>query len=61
MQDLLPRGARHCFACIQWDGKRTYHPERDIIKVDPTTEGNCRIKRSMVKGSSFCDQYFALK
>jgi hypothetical protein len=61
MQDLLPQGSRHCFACIQWDGQRTYHPERNIIKVAPASEGTCRIKRSKVKGSSVCDQFFALK
>jgi hypothetical protein len=60
-QDLYPVGTRHCFACIQWDGRRTYEKEKALIKTDAASEGRCRLKHQDVKGSSYCEQYYPLR
>jgi len=60
MQEMMDATAKRCYSCIQWDGQRTYYPEKKIIKVDVNKEGTCRITRQKVKGSSHCDEYFPL-
>lgn len=60
-QDLLHPGVRRCYACIQWDGRRSYDAEKGSIKTDPGSDGNCRVKHQMVKGSHYCDLFFPLR
>lgn len=60
-QDLYRRGTRHCYACIQWDGRRSYDSTTGIIKTDAGQEGACRVKHAAVKGTGYCDLYYALK
>ena len=60
-QDLYPAGSKRCFACIQWDGRRSYEPKVQMIKTDAGADGLCRLKHATVKGSSHCDQYFPLR
>ncbi len=60
-QDILRIGTRRCFACIQWDGRRSYDATRASIKTDPGSEGNCRVKHHPVKGNHVCDLYFPLR
>lgn len=60
-QEIREAGKKQCYACIQWDGQRTYYPEKHTIKVDVNREGKCRVSRQMVKGSSHCEQYFPLR
>ncbi len=60
-QELHPAGTRRCFACIQWDGKRSYEPERKLIKADAGCEGICRLSHHMTKGSGVCAQFYALR
>ena len=61
MQDLYPAGTKHCFACIQWDGRRTYEKESGKIKTDPGSEGWCRFYHMNVKGSHYCDNFSPLR
>lgn len=60
-QELKESGTKHCYACIQWDGQRTFYPEKTQIKVDAGIEGVCRITRQKIKGSGHCDQFFPLR
>jgi hypothetical protein len=60
-QELKKSQVKHCYACIQWEGQRTYYPEKQIIKVDINREGKCLVHKKEVKGSSFCEQYFPLR
>ncbi|MDP3177291.1 MAG: hypothetical protein Q8M76_05255 [Spirochaetaceae bacterium] len=60
-QDLLRAGKRRCFACIQWDGKRSYEPQLRIIKTDQGANGNCRVKHATIKGSAYCDRFDPLR
>ena len=60
-QDILHAGTRRCYACIQWDGVRSYDAAKGSIKTDPGSEGNCRVKHAKVKGNHYCDLFFALK
>jgi len=50
--------SKHCSACLQWDGPRTYNREKDLIKVDETKEDNCRILHKKIRGSSTCDRFY---
>jgi len=60
-QDLKKAGVKRCYACIQWEGQRTYYREKKQIKVDPGKEGNCLIYRKKVKGSFACDKFHPLQ
>ena len=60
-QDMKDAGAKRCYACIQWEGQRTYYRDTKKIKVDVGREGNCLVHHRMEKGSHFCDQYFPLQ
>jgi hypothetical protein len=60
-QDILKTGVRHCYACIQWDGRRSYDSANASIKTDPGSEGLCRVKHRQVKGNLHCDLFFPLK
>lgn len=61
MQELKESGTKHCYACIQWDGQRSFYPDKKQIKVDAGCEGVCRITRQKVKGGAHCDQFFPLR
>lgn len=56
-QDFKPVNVKNCYACLQWDGNRTYYPDRKVVKVDDRTEANCRIYHKKIKGTSFCEHY----
>jgi hypothetical protein len=60
-QDLHPAGVRRCLGCLQWDGRRTFVPERRLIKADAGSEGHCRVKHSATRGSSVCGGYYEMK
>jgi hypothetical protein len=60
-QDLKETGKIRCYSCIQWDGKRTYYPEKKLIKVDVSSEGKCRISGAKTKGSSHSNEFFPLQ
>ncbi len=60
-QDLKEAGVKRCYACIQWEGQRTYYPEKKQIKVDVKREGNCLMLHKKTKGDSSCEHFFALK
>ena len=60
-QDLKPIAAKRCYACIQWEGTRSYSPETKLVKVDVGREGKCLVHRTLVKGSHYCNQFFQLK
>jgi len=38
-QELKESGVKRCYACIQWDGQRTFYPEKKQIKVDAGSMG----------------------
>jgi hypothetical protein len=57
-QDFKKPDAKHCYACLQWDGPRSYDPVRKLLKVDETKEDNCRLLHKKVKGSSVCERFF---
>ena len=61
MQDIYPVGTRRCFACIQWDGRRSYDREAAKIKTDAGSEGWCRVKHCNTKGTHCCDNFAALR
>lgn len=60
-QDLKKAGVKRCYACIQWEGQRTYYSDKKMFKVDTHREGNCLVLHHKTKGSHFCDHFDALK
>ncbi|HOX91486.1 MAG TPA: hypothetical protein PLC54_01085 [Spirochaetales bacterium] len=60
-QEMKEAGKRACYACIQWDGQRSYYADKQIIKVDPGKEGLCRVSHKKVRGSSQCESFYALR
>lgn len=60
-QDIHRLGSRHCYTCIQWDGRRSFDPATKTLKVDTGSEGRCLIKHANVKGTHVCDLYYPLK
>ncbi len=60
-RDLKESGVRKCYACIQWDGVRTFYPEKKQVKVDVGTDGTCLLTHQKTKGSNHCDQFFPLR
>jgi len=60
-QEFKEIGTKHCYTCIQWDGQRTFYPEKKTIKVDAGAIGKCRITHQPVKGSGHCEQHFPLR
>jgi len=60
-QELKESGSKHCYACIQWDGQRTFYPDKKQIKVDAGIEGVCRITHQKTRGNGRCDQFFPLR
>ncbi|HOX48586.1 MAG TPA: hypothetical protein P5165_10865 [Spirochaetia bacterium] len=60
-QELYPVGSKRCFACIQWEGRRSYDPEKKLIKADAGSAGRCLVIHQDVKGSHYCDNYFPLR
>jgi hypothetical protein len=61
MQDFHEFGARHCYACIQWDGRRTIDQTAKKIRADIGSEGRCLVKHASVRGTHSCELYFPLK
>jgi hypothetical protein len=60
-QELKEIGVKRCYACIQWDGQRTFYPEKKQIKVDVGSMGTCLVTHTKIKGSGHCDQFFPLR
>ncbi|PKL24270.1 MAG: hypothetical protein CVV47_11015 [Spirochaetae bacterium HGW-Spirochaetae-3] len=60
-QEMKEIGIKHCFACIQWTGQRTFYPDKKQIKVDVGSDGTCLMTHRTTKGSGHCDQYFPLR
>jgi hypothetical protein len=60
-QDLKKAGVKRCYACIQWEGQRTYYSDKKMFKVDTHRDGNCLVRHQLTKGSHFCDRFEALK
>lgn len=60
-QDFKKAGVKKCYACIQWEGLRTYYPDKKQIKVAPSHEGNCLVQHKKFKGTHFCDNYEMLR
>lgn len=60
-QDLKKAGMKRCYACIQWEGQRTYYADKQLIKVDVGRTGNCLVLHKPVKGSHFCEEFFPLR
>jgi hypothetical protein len=56
-REFKKKESKRCFACLQWDGTRSYDREKDIIKVDDMKEDNCRILHKKVRGSAVCDRF----
>jgi len=59
--DIHHLGDKKCYACIQWDGRRTYDPVTKTIKADAGSEGRCLMKHAAYKGTQRCDQFTALR
>lgn len=60
-QDIYAVGKKACYSCLQWDGKRSYDQEHGKIKVDLGNQGHCRMIHAEVKGSSRCDNFYAIR
>ena len=60
-QDFKKAGVPRCYACIQWEGLRTYYPDKKVFKVSENREGNCRIFHKKVKGSHTCEHFDAVR
>jgi hypothetical protein len=60
-QDIYHFGAKHCYACIQWDGRRTVEQDSKTIRTDAGSEGRCLVKHQNVKGTYYCDLFFPIK
>ncbi len=60
-RDLKPIASKRCYACIQWEGTRTYEREKQLMRVDEGSLGNCLVKHAKTKGSFYCDQFFQLR
>ena len=61
MQDFKPVGVQKCYACIQWEGQRSYYPEKKQIKVDIKHEGHCLVCHKKTKGESTREHFFPLR
>lgn len=61
MQDFKPAGVAKCYACIQWEGQRSFYPDKKQIKVDTKIEGHCLVHHKKTKGESTCEKYFPLR
>ena len=61
MQEFYPAGLKRCFACIQWDGRRSYDKDAGKIKADAGIDGWCRMKHNNTRGSHCCDDFTALR
>jgi hypothetical protein len=59
--DIHPLGARKCFACIQWDGPRTFDQAAKTIRADQGSMGRCLVRHSSIKGSQHCEQFSPLR
>jgi hypothetical protein len=60
-KELKEAGVKKCYACIQWEGIRTFYPATRQIKVDAGSEGKCLITHQKTKGGGHCDQFFPLR
>jgi hypothetical protein len=60
-KELKKMEGKHCYACLQWDGPRTFDPEKKMLLVDENLEENCLIFHKKVKGSSTCDRFFPFR
>jgi hypothetical protein len=60
-QDIHRFGQRHCFACIQWDGKRSVDQAAKTIRADIGSDGRCLVKHATVKGTHSCNLFFPLR
>jgi hypothetical protein len=60
-QDIHLLGARHCYACIQWDGKRSFDQVAKTIRADIGSDGRCLVKHTNVKGTHRCELFFPLR
>lgn len=60
-QNFKPMNAKHCYACIQWDGQRALDHEKKVIKVDDKKAETCRILHKKVKGDGYCEKFFPIR
>lgn len=56
-QDFKKVDVKRCYACIQWDGQRTWYPEKKLMKVSENREGHCRVFHEPRKGSATCEHF----
>lgn len=59
--ELLPAQVKRCYACIQWEGSRTYNSAAQKIRTDHTKEGNCLVHRIKKIGRASCDKFEPLR
>lgn len=59
-RDLHPYRVQKCYACIQWEGNRTYFADKKAIKADLGEQGHCRLFHVLKKGSQTCERFDAL-
>jgi len=60
-RDIRPAKAKRCYACIQWEGNRTYLRDKNEIKVDIGQEGNCLLFHIQKTGNQTCDKFVQLQ
>lgn len=56
-QELKKVDIKRCYACIQWDGQRTWYPAERMVRVDESREGHCRMFHEKRKGSATCERF----
>jgi len=59
--DIHRLGDRKCYACIQWDGYRSFDHDAKTIKTDVTATGRCLLHHASTRGTHRCDQFSSLR
>lgn len=59
-QDFKKIDVKRCYACIQWDGQRTWYPEKRLMKVAENSEANCRVFHERKRGSASCEHFMPI-
>ena len=51
---------KHCYACIQWEGHRTWDRKTKQVSVNDKSNEHCLALHKKVRGDGMCERFFPI-
>lgn len=51
---------KRCYACIQWEGHRTWDGKTKLVSVNEKSNEHCLVLHKRVRGDGMCERFFPI-